>query len=114
MFLYSQGKNYLFYHIFLLYLCHELKCFLSIYFQEIIAPFYIDRQPELLYFLYSELDQPPPAGLSAIFSPFKKSEGSLSPLDGDQISSIKSDASYNITALPSKYFEGKHFPKIRP
>lgn len=61
--------------------------------QEIITHFYINRQPELLCFLYEELNQPPPPGLSALFSPFKRcSEAASSPL-GDP-SSIKSDVSY--------------------
>ena len=41
--------------------------------QEIVTPFYIDTQPNLLCLLYEELNQPPPSSLSALFSP-RKSE----------------------------------------
>ena len=51
----------------------------------------VERQSDLLYYLYSELDQPLPDALSVLFSPSKKSEASLSP---DKISSITSDVSY--------------------
>ncbi len=61
--------------------------------QEIIVGFYISRQPELLCYLYEELDQPPPPGLSELFSPFKRSsEASASP--NEEPSSVFSDVSY--------------------
>jgi hypothetical protein len=44
--------------------------------QEVITLIYINRQPELLCLIYEELNQPPPPGLSALFSPFKKSDSS--------------------------------------
>ena len=42
--------------------------------QEFITPFYVNRHPDLLLWLYEELNQPQPSSLRALFSPSKKSE----------------------------------------
>lgn len=77
--------------------------------QEILTPFYIQRQPELLCFLYEELNQPPPPGFSALFSPFKKSEMS-SPIDP---SSIASDVSYISANDPASWkIRGNSQPEV--
>jgi hypothetical protein len=56
--------------------------------QEFITPFYVNRHPDLLLWLYEELNQPQPSSLRALFSPSKKSECS-----SPGPSSIKSHAS---------------------
>lgn len=77
--------------------------------QEILTPFYIQRQPELLCFLYEELNQPPPPGFSALFSPFKRSEMS-SPVDP---SSIASDVSYVSANDPASWkIRGNSQPEV--
>ena len=83
--------------------------------QEVITTYYINRQPELLCFLYEELNQPPPPGLSALFSPFKRSEASMSP-DPASIKSIASDMSY--LSNPSSWrvkgnSQEEFMPKVR-
>ena len=39
--------------------------------QEFITPFYVNRHPDLLFWLYEELNQPQPSSLRVLFSPSK-------------------------------------------